>query len=72
MRRPNPDKARRAIERSHAHMREQEQARWLTSLTPEHRAFHERGTGLPCGVCIGAIGTQLRESIARLKMGHRE
>jgi hypothetical protein len=64
--RPNPDKARHAIERSRVSMQAQEDARWLASLTPEHRAFHERKPGWPCNTCIHLGIANLNASIARL------
>lgn len=63
MRRADPDKVRHAMARDRVTAQSQEQQRWFASLTPEHRAIHERGW--PCGECIGAIGQRLNETFTR-------
>jgi hypothetical protein len=67
VRRVDPDRARRYLERNAAAGEEQEHARWLASLTPEHRAVHDRG--IPCGECVRAGLETFARSLNALRLG---
>jgi len=47
-------KMRNARDRIAERERRHERADWLASLTPEHRAVHERGLGPLCEPCLTA------------------
>lgn len=65
MARVDVERTRRYAERGEREAAEQEHRRWLESLTPEHRAKHERplsGLGL-CGECMSAT---MAEAVATM------
>lgn len=64
MRRVDPDRCRRYMERSAAFDESQHYARWLAAMTPEHRAVHRRG--LPCGECLAAGMRAVDRRLAQL------
>jgi hypothetical protein len=62
----DPERARRVLARSRVLAQEREHEQWLAGLTPQHRGFHERNAGFPCGECIQEGAESLGRSLARL------
>jgi TPP-dependent indolepyruvate ferredoxin oxidoreductase alpha subunit len=62
----NTDRMRRALERAENARTEQAYHQWLASLTPEHRAVHERPGPIICGTCVTRSTQQLAQSMQRL------
>ena len=66
MTRLRTDKMRHTLERSGRIAEERQRLEWLSAMTPEHRAMHERSTPPPfCGVCINEGARRAADNLQR-------
>lgn len=61
---PNVEKMRHQLARRADEAEQTDRRQWLNTLTPEHRAAHERPNPLGvCGFCISENGRRLTEQL---------
>jgi hypothetical protein len=62
----NTAKMRHALDRAEAARSVQARDEWFASMTPEHRAIHERPLPVICGICLAESGEQMQRTLRNL------